>query len=222
MTTVADGSASLLRLVEKACTSMLSKQLNPTETSLAVKNLNLPAKFHLLNSGKGDLPGEVVRLSPLSLRSLAISLGADHCCSIVIVLSKTLVMVSRLIPDSGSQQIWVESNNAFKSMVLSACLGATHRGFYASPDARVLSLSLQQDHQDLFCIKIFSGLIVHDSSEMEVASINGWSAKLSGTAEPTRIVIGLTVCHFFCQGRSSSSSPRRSSSRPTQQRILEP
>ena len=107
VTTVADGSASLLKLVEKACTSMLSKQLSPTETSLAVKNLNLPANFHLLNSGKGDLPGEVVRVSPLSLRSLAISLGADHCCSIVIVLSKTLVMVSRHIPDSGSQQIWV-------------------------------------------------------------------------------------------------------------------
>ncbi|CAK0733531.1 hypothetical protein CVIRNUC_000290 [Coccomyxa viridis] len=61
VTTVADGSASLLKLVEKACTSMLSKQLNPTETSLAVKNLNLPAKFHLLNSGKGDLPGKIVQ-----------------------------------------------------------------------------------------------------------------------------------------------------------------
>ena len=107
VTTVADGSASLLELVEKACPSMLSKQLTPTETSLAVKNLNLPAKFHLLNSGKGDLPGEVVPLSPLSLRSRTISLGADHYRSIVIVQFKTLDMASRHIPDSGSQQIWV-------------------------------------------------------------------------------------------------------------------
>ena len=58
--TVADGSASLLRLVQQACTSMLtqSKLFDPADIRLAVKNLNLPARFDLLNSGKGDLPGE--------------------------------------------------------------------------------------------------------------------------------------------------------------------
>ena len=71
--TVADGSASLLELVQKACTGMLKTQFNPTETGLAVKNLNLPARFDLLSSGKSDLPGEVMRLLPLTLRSLTLS-----------------------------------------------------------------------------------------------------------------------------------------------------
>ena len=75
MATVAEGSASLLRLVQQACTRMLTqseskegqKLFDPTEVRLAVKNLNLPARFDLLNSGKGDLPGEAVHSSPCSL-----------------------------------------------------------------------------------------------------------------------------------------------------------
>ena len=62
MTTMAQGSASLLRLVELACTNALGTQLTAAETAIAVRNLNIPAKFDLLNSGKGNLPGEMRHL----------------------------------------------------------------------------------------------------------------------------------------------------------------
>ena len=145
--TVADGSASLLRLVQQACTSMLtqSKLFDPADIRLAVKNLNLPARFDLLNSGKGDLPGEAAHSSPCSL---TISWGGR---SLLQHQSRPFKVLRRSQNVRHiSQKIRALSNTlklmAWPRQTGSVCLqgGATHTGLSAPLDARVLSLHVQR------------------------------------------------------------------------------